>query len=266
LPSELNCVEAQPDWTAVDFISDLHLQASEPVTFNAWQRYLQSTQTSAIFILGDLFEVWVGDDSVTDSAGDGFERRCVSVLREAAQRCPVHVMRGNRDFLLGSQFAREAGVLLLQDPCCLAWQGQRWLLSHGDALCIADVDYQRFRSQVRSPAWQKDFLGKPLAERRGIARQMRDRSEALKRSTVTYADADRSLAVQWLEEAECQQLIHGHTHRPGSETWDSGHQRHVLSDWDLAATPPRSQVLRIEQSSPAHPGTFSVSRLDISRA
>ncbi|MDD2919300.1 UDP-2,3-diacylglucosamine diphosphatase, partial [Rhodoferax sp.] len=148
---------ARPHWRMIDFISDLHLQAGEPATFAAWQRYMASTSADALFILGDLFEVWVGDD-ITRAADDpegAFALQCQQVISATAARMSVYFMHGNRDFLLGNDFAKGCGMTLLTDPTVLDFDGQRWLLSHGEELCLDDVDYQQFRQQVRNPAWQQ---------------------------------------------------------------------------------------------------------------
>ncbi len=234
---------APPDWRTVDFISDLHLQAGEPATFAAWQQYLRSTPADAVFMLGDLFEVWIGDDAA-DEPGS-FEAQCASVLREAAQRRPLFFLHGNRDFLVGDAFLHASGVTGLADPTVLQFAGQRWLLSHGDALCLDDMEYQRFRQLARSAAWQQQFLAQPLAQRRAQARGIRDQSEARKRSGVVYADVDGPAAIAWLHAARAHALVHGHTHRPADHGLAPGLARHVLSDWDLAATPPRADALRL---------------------
>ena len=249
---------APADWQAVDFMSDLHLQAGEPETFEAWARYLSSPATQrgdALFILGDLFEVWVGDDVLTagaaTSADPVFWRACASALHTFSTHTPVYFLCGNRDFLLGPDALAACGVHGLADPTVLSFEGQRWLLSHGDELCLADTDYMRFRAQVRTPEWQRAFLAQPLAQREAIARDLRAQSEARKRSTghdqSLWADVDTDAARHWLRRAEAQTLIHGHTHRPATHTLgDDGLQRVVLSDWDLCATPPRAEVLRLD--------------------
>ncbi len=154
-------------------------------------------------------------------------------------------MHGNRDFLLGAAFTKESGVTLLDDPCVLAFGNVRWLLSHGDALCLDDGDYQRFRTQVRSEAWQHDFLSRPLDQRQAIARGLRDASDARRHSGVVYGDVDAAAARAWLGNAGAATLIHGHTHRPADHDLGQGLRRVVLSDWDCAATPARAQVLRL---------------------
>ena len=247
---------APASWRTVDFISDLHLHASDEATFLAWQQYLLNTRADAVFILGDLFEVWVGDDAALGTtsavvAANSFEARCAEVLRAAAQRTPLYFMHGNRDFLVGSDLVQHCQMQFLQDPCVLEFSGQRWLLTHGDTLCLADTDYQQFRQQVRSPVWQQAFLVRPLAERQQIARELREQSKQTQRAAETYADVDTAAACEWLCVAQADNMIHGHTHRPASHDLGQGRQRWVLSDWDCSAPSPRSQVLRI-QSDGAH--------------
>ncbi len=245
-------LQAPAHWRVVDFISDLHLQATEPLTVQAWERYMAQTRADAVFILGDLFEVWVGDDGLQARDEDArFERHCIEVLKAASARCAVHFMHGNRDFLLGSSCARAAGFTLLDDPSVLVFGGQRWLLTHGDALCLDDVEYLQFRAQVHTPAWQQAFLAKPLAERRAIARGLRQQSEERKHSGMAYADVDATMARQWLISAAAPQLIHGHTHKPADHDLGQGLNRRVLSDWDAAGRPPRAEVLRLQLAEPA---------------
>jgi len=243
-------LQAPSHWRHVDFISDLHLQASEAATFFAWQDFMQSTRADAVFILGDLFEVWVGDDvidgvAVGSDPASGFEARCAQVLKAAARRLDIFFMHGNRDFLLGPAFAKACGMTLLDDPTVLDFAGQRWLLSHGDALCLSDTDYLQFRAQVRSAQWQQEFLAKPLTERQTIARALRTQSETRKRSGVTYADVDFEATRDWLHTAQASTLIHGHTHQPADHDLGNGRHRIVLSDWDASATPARTEILRL---------------------
>ena len=233
---------ALPDWQTVDFISDLHLRGSEPATFNAWQHYMQSTPADAVFILGDLFEVWVGDDVLQEQ---GFEHQCAEVIQQTAQRAPVFFMHGNRDFLVGDALMAACNATLLADPTVLTFQGQRWLLSHADALCTGDVDYMQFRQQVRSEVWQQNFLARPLAVRQTLARGLRQQSEALKVPNTDCADVDTNEARRWLQLANARTLIHGHTHRPATHDLGDGLQRVVLSDWDADAMPARAQTLRL---------------------
>ena len=240
-------IHAPSHWQRIDFISDLHLQASEPQTFEAWSQYMDQTTADAVFILGDLFEVWVGDDVLRQASS--FEVQCSRVLQQTTQRMPVYLMHGNRDFLMGDALMQSCGTTLLPDPTVLQTGSVRWLLSHGDALCLDDTDYQVFRSQVRSPQWQHSFLSQPLATRQELARKLRSQSEARKQAGAEYADVDAQAALQWLSADDAPHLLHGHTHKPGFHTLDTTHDRTVLSDWDLGATPPRAEVLRVSWNS-----------------
>jgi UDP-2,3-diacylglucosamine hydrolase len=240
-------LQAPSNWRTVEFLSDLHLQAAEPATFEAWRRYMQATPADAVFILGDLFEVWVGDDAAGEP---GFADDCAGVLQATTARLPVFFMHGNRDFLIGPGYMQACRTTLLPDPTVLGFAGQRWLLTHGDGLCLGDIDYMRFRAEVRTPSWQQAFLAKPLAERKAVARGLREQSKARKRSGASYADVDTPTARDWLEAADAKTMIHGHTHRPGDHDLGDGRRRLVLSDWDAAATPPRSQVLRLDAAGP----------------
>ena len=240
----LQVFEAPETWRTVDFISDLHLQEKEIATFEVWQAYMQNTTADAVFILGDLFEVWVGDDATEQHS---FLQQCTAVLKACSSKRQVAFMRGNRDFLVGSAFLNACHVLDLQDPTLLSFASQRWLLSHGDAGCLGDTDYQAFRQMVRKPSWQNDFLAKPLTERESIARQLRAQSELLKKdSSAVYADVADEWSIQLLQQAGATCLVHGHTHRPARHSvgQDPLMQRWVLSDWDAASTRPRAEVLR----------------------
>lgn len=235
-------LKAPASWQTVDLISDLHLQASETATFEAWRHHMATTPAQAVLMLGDLFEVWVGDDAV---AHDPFWQQCAAVLQQTAPNHHVGFMPGNRDFLVGPAFLAACGVHALNDPTLLSWGDQRILLSHGDALCLGDTAYQSFRQQVRAAAWQSEFLAKPLNERLALARAMRTQSESQKQSGMDYADADTALCVQWLSQAQANRLIHGHTHRPADHLLGDGLKRQVLSDWSLDHAPMRAQILRL---------------------
>jgi UDP-2,3-diacylglucosamine hydrolase len=247
LPREANALPAYFElqvpstWQAIDFISDLHLCEAMPRTFDAWSAHLQNTPADAVFMLGDLFEVWVGDDM----RALPFERRCVDVLAQSASRRQLAFMAGNRDFLVGTGLLRDSGVMALPDPTVLQGWGQRVLLSHGDALCLDDRPYQAFRREVRGAAWQSDFLAKPLGERLAIARDIRRVSASRPRFDGNAdIDVDPAEAVRWMHALGAAELVHGHTHRPGSDLLAPGFKRHVLSDWDLD-TGQRAEVLRL---------------------
>ena len=225
----------------VDFVSDLHLNPALPATVAAFFEYLQRSRSDALVLLGDIFEAWVGDDSL----GQAFEESCARALHSFSRRAPLLIMRGNRDFLLGPEFFAATGARDLPDPTSLSAFGDTVLLSHGDALCLADTAYQSFRSEVRQAAWQQAFLAQPLDDRLAIAQRMREASQAHQRAQapVTWADVDPALTTAWLSQARVNVLVHGHTHRPGSEHRPEGWTRHVLSDWDLDHAH-RAEVLR----------------------
>jgi UDP-2,3-diacylglucosamine hydrolase len=235
--------QADPAWRCIDLLSDVHLHADMPHTFAAWRDHLLATPADAVLILGDLFEVWVGDDS----AASGFAADCVAVLRRASRQRALAFLPGNRDFLVGDALLATTGLQALADPTVLQAFGQRWLLTHGDALCLADTAYQRFRQQVRSPDWQQAFLAQPLAERERQARVMRDASAAHQAGMdpAAWSDVDDNAAAQWLAGAGCAALIHGHTHRPASHALPGGGSRHVLGDWDFDHGTPRARALRL---------------------
>lgn len=223
-------IRADAQWRAVDFISDLHLSPKLPATTLAFHRHLLHTPADAVLILGDLFEAWVGDDS----GETGFEAACLEAIAEASCRISIGFMHGNRDFLLGTPTLNRAGMFALADPTLIEGFGTRVLLTHGDALCLADTEYQEFRRMVRDPAWQSAFLARPLTERQALAGQLRDesRKRAATRSPDAY-DVDPASAVRWLHSAGASVLVHGHTHQPGTEPLAPGFLRHVLSDWDV---------------------------------
>jgi UDP-2,3-diacylglucosamine hydrolase len=234
-----------PSAGSVDLISDLHLAADHPRTTERFERFLHDPAWEALVILGDLFEVWVGDDVIDEP---GFERGVAEALRDAAAKRPIWLMHGNRDFLVGSRFFEVTAVKPLPDPSVLQAFGQHWLLTHGDILCLDDVDYQRFRQMVRNPAWQRELLQRPLAERRVFARGVRNESEARKDASQpeAWSDVDIPAANRWLDIVRSSQLIHGHTHRPGQSALGPERTRHVLSDWDLDdAAHPRAEALRL---------------------
>ena len=234
--------DAPASWQAIEFLSDLHLSESTPRTFEALAAHLRCTDADAVFILGDLFEVWVGDDA----RHEGFEAQCLAMLRDAASRRVIGFMAGNRDFLVGDEMLRDCGVMRLEDPTLVSAFGQQLLVSHGDALCLDDAEYQRFRAEVRGPAWQERFLSQPLHERRRVAGQYRAQSEARKRgqSPADWSDLDPSATRAWLRSAGAPALLHGHTHQPATHTLGAGLVRHVLSDWDFDDASPRGDVLR----------------------
>ncbi len=236
-------IVAPAGWRAIDFISDLHLAEHTPRAFDAWAAHLRSTDADAVYILGDLFEAWVGDDM----AAHGFEARCMSVLSDAARRIEVGFMAGNRDFLVGDALLESAGVTRLVDPTLIDAFGVRVLVSHGDALCLDDVAYQRFRSVARRPVVQRAFLGLPLSWRTSAARRIRLRSAAKPRTPRRSSpiDLDRDATLASARASDATTVVHGHTHAPGEHEIAPGVRRLVLTDWELdAAEPVRAEVLR----------------------
>ncbi len=211
------------------FISDCHLDASRPEVTTAVADFLENRATAArfLFILGDLFEVWLGDD---DPAPE--HRRVIKSLQQLAGKVEVFFMAGNRDFLLGQAFARETNITLLDEPHILQLENSRIVLIHGDTLCTDDHDYQAFRSMVRTAKWQSDFLAKPLAERQRIAAQLRTESvDAMTQKSFEIMDVNPRAVQDCFRDNEASIIIHGHTHRPAVHQYDTNLSRIVLGDW-----------------------------------
>jgi UDP-2,3-diacylglucosamine hydrolase len=216
------------------FISDLHLTAARPTINTLFFDFLQreASHARALYILGDFFEYWIGDDALDQAE----YRPIAQALRAvAAGGTPVHIMRGNRDFLLGDRFAHEIGCRLIDDPTVIDLYGTPVLLMHGDTLCTDDVDYLAFRKMTRTESWQRDFLAKPMPERDAIARGHR---EVSRQSTAQKApeimDVTQAAVVAAMHEHGVRHLIHGHTHRPCEHVFDLDNKpahRTVLGDW-----------------------------------
>ncbi|MCB1956082.1 MAG: UDP-2,3-diacylglucosamine diphosphatase [Rhodocyclaceae bacterium] len=215
------------------FIADLHLGAERPATTAALLAFLTDTAPGCqrLFILGDLFEYWIGDDD--DHPVAARVATALHALSEGGTAC--YFMAGNRDFLLGEAYARRAGLTRLDDPTLLAGPNLKLLLMHGDTLCTDDKPYQAFRAQVRNPAWQADFLSRPLEVRRAMAEQARSHSRiatAGKAEAIMDVNADAVVAA--LASAGSPDLLHGHTHRPGCHPVNTAERlcrRWVLADW-----------------------------------
>lgn len=217
------------------FISDLHLCASRPRITELLLEFLGSTARGAraLYVLGDLFEYWAGDDDLEDPYHTEI---CSAFKAVSDQGTPVALIHGNRDFLLGEKFAHASGMALLNDPTLLEMHGKRVLLSHGDTLCTDDIDYQRFRMQVRDSAWQHAFLAQPLASRKAQIEALRMQSNTEKsQKSEAIMDVNAGAVVELIRRYQHPDLlIHGHTHRPGRhEILDEGQLtiRHVLADW-----------------------------------
>jgi UDP-2,3-diacylglucosamine hydrolase len=216
------------------FISDLHLDLARPVILAQFESFIreEAVHADALYILGDLFEAWIGDDA-DDPVGKRFVA-AMKPLREA--RRPCLSMHGNRDFLLGERFAREAGMTLLPDPSVIDLYGTPTLLMHGDSLCIDDAPYQAFRKQSRSPEWQRNFLEKDVGEREAFAHQARAESQRYTGSKANAAimDVNQTAVDNAMRSAGVVRLIHGHTHRPATHRFTLDNrpaERIVLRDW-----------------------------------
>ncbi|MBI3141128.1 MAG: UDP-2,3-diacylglucosamine diphosphatase [Rhodocyclales bacterium] len=216
------------------FVSDLHLCPSRPQIGRLFSRFLQgpARNARALYVLGDLFEYWAGDDDLDDP----FNGEVCAALRGLSESgVAVFFMAGNRDFLLGAAFARAAGLTLLAEPARLDLEGTPTLLMHGDTLCTDDAQYQAFRAQVRTADWQRSFLAQPLAERKGRIEALRRESEAQKRiKPMAIMDVNAQAVAEVLREHGCTRLIHGHTHRPAHHDLEvDGRrcERWVLADW-----------------------------------
>lgn len=215
------------------FISDLHLAEERPGTTERFARFLADSVpgADALYILGDLFEYWVGDDGLALD----FPARIAGLLRPAARAAPTFFMHGNRDFMVASRFCAETGIRLIPDPTVIDLYGERTLLMHGDTLCTGDHAYIAFRAQVRDPAWQAAALARPIEERISIAHGMRETSDGAKGGK---GEAIMDVAPEAVEKAfasaGCRLLIHGHTHRPARHEHAAGGRvcvRWVLPDW-----------------------------------
>ena len=215
------------------FISDLHLNQDRPDITKAFLNFLENTACKAekLYILGDLFEAWIGDDDQNE-----FISEIQNALIRINKTTKVLFMHGNRDFLIGPDFASSAGMKILTDPVVEEMFGDPVLLMHGDLLCTEDIDYQKFRKVSRDIKWQKEFLSKPLAERRIIAQNLRGASkEATGKKKEEIMDVSEFEVIKIIQESSVSLLIHGHTHRPNSHSIaleKHTAKRIVLGDWD----------------------------------
>lgn len=216
------------------FISDLHLSNARPEITALFLEFLQqrASLADALYILGDLFEVWLGDDMVLPDYAEAIQ----AMHKLTAQGVPLYVMHGNRDFLLSETFAQQTGARLLADPSVIDLYGTPTLLMHGDTLCTDDIEYQKFRSMVRDPDWQAQLLAKTPQERLALARQYREISKnEMAGKSAEIMDVNAAAVKTAMQQHQVQQLIHGHTHRPAvhqlqlADNQDA--RRIVLGDW-----------------------------------
>lgn len=211
------------------FISDLHIDRSTSARLVKLGRILEteSRRNDAIYILGDLVEMWVGDDDDDEDA-----QLLRTTLAAASANTVVKVMHGNRDFLFGQTFADATGVQLIADPTVAEVDGRRILLAHGDAFCTEDTAYQQMRAMFRSQQWQEEVLGRTLQERRQLAAGLRAQSmSANANKAQNIMDVTASDVVEAMQAHDCDVLIHGHTHRPGIHDMGNGRTRYVLGQW-----------------------------------
>lgn len=233
------------------FISDLHLDPSRPAVVKGFLGWLnqQAGKANALYILGDLFEIWIGDDDTAPL----YRQVCNALHNCVAAGTPVSLMHGNRDFLIGDQFLKTSACQLVADPTVIDLYGRRALLMHGDLLCTDDHDYQQTRQKVRNPAWQQSVLTRPLGERRKLGQQARDKSrQSVLGKSLDIMDVNADTVAQFMARYQTDLLIHGHTHRPGIH--HTGQEpylstRVVLGNWHdqgsvLYATPDGELMLK----------------------
>lgn len=215
------------------FISDLHLEESRPDITDALLAFLKdrAIEIDALYILGDFFEAWIGDDEHTPLQ----ETIAVALSEVKASGTAIYFMHGNRDFLIGKDYCSRAGAILLDDPSVVDLYGTPYLLMHGDSLCTADAEYQKFRANMRNPQWQQMILQRPLEDRKQMARQLRDISMAKNQSKEDLImDVTPEEVVREMKAHGVQNMIHGHTHRPAEHDLTANGEpakRVVLGDW-----------------------------------
>ncbi|HEX8788897.1 MAG TPA: UDP-2,3-diacylglucosamine diphosphatase [Telluria sp.] len=228
------------------FISDLHLQASHPRTAEAFFRFLaeRAVHADQLYLLGDIFEYWAGDDDLADP----FHQGVIDALRELTGRgTTIYWMAGNRDFLVGDAFARAAQLTRLAEPQLLRIGQHTIALVHGDAQCTADTNYMAFRAQVRESAWQQQFLAMPLAQRKAIIAGLREGSRSAQNAkSYEIMDVTPDAVAELYATSGADVIIHGHTHRPALHQDAAGRRRYVLPDWELDAEPARGGWIAID--------------------
>lgn len=234
-----------PERAQALFVSDLHLQASHPITAATFLRFLAERAAAAqqLYLLGDLFEYWAGDDDLADP----FHHTIINALRAVSDAgVAIFWIAGNRDFLVGQDFADAAGLTLLQEPHIITIAGQRIALVHGDAECTMDTNYIAFRAQVRQQAWQQQFLAMPLTQRKAIIAGMRAGSrEAHTMKTDAIMDVTPAAIDALHAVTHADTILHGHTHRPALHI-DGAKRRFVLPDWELDEAPERGGWIAVD--------------------
>src|SRR5450830_736775 len=249
-----SAAEAQPKAVAL-FVSDLHLQASLPRTTQAFYAFLtqHAMQAERLYLLGDIFEYWAGDDDIATP----YNSEIVAALRRVSDSgVQLFWIAGNRDFLVGPAFAAAAGLTILDDPHVLHIAGRDITLAHGDAQCTDDTAYMAFRAQVRQPAWQQHFLAMPLAQRKAIIEGVRQNSkDANQEKSNDIMDVNADAIGSVYDSTGTQILIHGHTHRPALHVDDShapARLRYVLPDWEYDVKPARGGWMSLTSDGTLH--------------
>lgn len=215
------------------FVADLHLHGGAPAITQRFLTFLrrQAVRADRLYILGDLFEYWIGDDAPLP----GLEELYAELRRINAVGPPIRIMHGNRDFLLGDSFFRQSGCEPLAEPSVIDLGGEPTLLCHGDALCTDDVEHQQFRQTTADPAWQSAFLARPIAERQATAKALRAYSRSGEQGKPTaIMDVNQETVAEWMRRHGVHQMIHGHTHREAIHDFELDGRparRIVLGDW-----------------------------------
>ena len=220
------------------FISDLHLSAERPEANEQFFRFIgeEAARAHALYVLGDLFEYWAGDDELADRQGDPLAAEVASAFKSLSKNgVQVWIMHGNRDFLLGKRFLGASGAQLLDDPSVIKFAGKRLALLHGDTLCTDDHDYQAWRRVARSAEWQRDFLSKKLPDRRKTIQGLREKSKGvIAAKPAEIMDVNQGAVREVFRHLKLRHMIHGHTHRPARHEHQVGGarcERWVLPDW-----------------------------------
>ncbi|MES9845927.1 MAG: UDP-2,3-diacylglucosamine diphosphatase [Candidatus Sedimenticola sp. PURPLELP] len=219
--------------TDILLISDLHLSGERPDTVALFLRFLEerAAGSARLYILGDLFDAWIGDDDTAPPIPDIL----TALGRLSDSGTSVYIMHGNRDFLIGTGFTEATGSTLLDDPVVVSLAGEDTLLMHGDLLCTDDLEYQQARKFLRSPAFIDDMMSKSLEERAAVAAEYRRRSqEVVSRNAAQIMDVNQQTVMEYMRDHDVSRLIHGHTHRPGIHDFqldDQSARRYVLDQW-----------------------------------
>lgn len=220
------------------FISDLHLSADRPGTSQQFFRFLgdEATRAQALYVLGDLFEYWAGDDELKDPAGDPLAAEVAAGFKAlSGEGVKIWIMHGNRDFLVGREFLAASGAQFLEDPSVIRFAGKRVALLHGDTLCTDDHDYQAWRRIARSDPWQREFLAKPLGARHEAITGLREKSkEVIAAKPADIMDVNQAAVTEVFRHLKLRHMIHGHTHRAArhEHVVDGALcERWVLPDW-----------------------------------